>query len=134
MSGALLSPETLTATRRSARRVATPLRPLWEAYQKAWKAVSDAGDEEDAAMQARPKGAPQGSTQPEKDAKEKMALASKAFAAATEAFATAPTRTVDDAVCRIEYALDQDLDSDVQDALKAAVRVLRKIRVDAIHV
>ncbi len=85
-------------------------------------------------MQARPKGAPQGSTQPEKDAKEKMALASKAFAAATVALAAAPTRTLDDAVCRIEYALDQDPDSDVEDALKGALRALRKVHVDAIHV
>lgn len=115
----------------SARRVPSRLRPLWEAYQKAWKGVSDAADAEDAAMLARPKDAPRKSTQAEKDAEEHLAEARKAFDAASDAMLAAPTRTVDDALCRIEHAIDladENTDADLISSLNAALRVLRKVQ------
>lgn len=116
--------------RRKARRIPSRLRPLWDAYQAAWKGVSEAMDEEDAAMVARRKaGAEEGSTDAEKAAEARRAFADKAFAAASEAFEEAPTKTFDDALCRIEFALDQVPPSDIAAALNAAVRVLRKVGV-----
>lgn len=117
--------------RRKTRRIPSRLRPLWDAYQTAWKGVSDATGEEDAAMVARRKaGAAQDSTDAEKAAEAKRADAQKAFAAASEAFEEAPTRTFDDALCRIEFALDQVPPSDIAAALNAALMVLRKVHGD----
>lgn len=98
------------AARRSTRSIPSRLRPLWDAYQGAWKAVCAADDVGDAG---------------------RLALAREAFDGATEAFEEAPTRTVDDALCRIEYALDQVPAPDIAEALNAALRVLRKARIEA---
>ena len=116
------------AGNRPARRIPSRLRPLWDAYQAAWKGVSDAMDEEDAAMVARRKaGAAKDSSEAEKVAEAKRALADKAFAAASDAFEEAPTRTFDDALCKIEFAIDQVPPSDIAAALNDALRVLRKV-------
>lgn len=121
--------EAVSAASRPARRIPSRLRPLWDAYQAAWKEVSDAGDAEDAAMLARPKGASRMSTNAEKEAEDRMALARKAYDAASDALLAAPTRTVDDAFCRIEHAIDladENTDADLINSLNAALRVLRK--------
>lgn len=128
MPETLLSSETLIGARRSARRAYAPLRPLWEAYVNGWKAVSDAADEEDAARLARPKDAPRKSTQAEKVAEANMARAKVAYAAASVALLAAPTRTFDDALCRIEHAIDladESTDADLINSLNKALRVLR---------
>lgn len=117
-----------------ARRVPSHLRPLWEAYQKGWKAVCDAADAEDAAMLARPKDAPRESTQAEKDAEEQLFQARKAFDAASDALTVAPTRTFDDALCRIEHAIDladESTNADLISSLNKAMRILRKVQVEA---
>jgi len=114
----------------SRRRVPSRLRPLWEAYQKGWKDVCNAMDEEDRAMLARPKGSSRRSTAAEKAADRQRVKADDAFDAAKEALDAAPTRTLDDAICRIEYAIDQIdsmVDSHVIETLNAALRVLRKV-------
>lgn len=117
--------------RRSARRIPSRLRPLWDAYQTTWKGLSDVMEEEDAAMIARPHGTPPGTTEAEKAAKAKRAVANKAFAAANEAFEEAPTRTFDDALCRVEYVLELIPQSDIAAALNEALRVLRRVHQTA---
>lgn len=117
------------AARRSARRLPPRLRPLWEAYQKGWKDVCAAMEEEDRAMLARPAGSARRSTPAEKAADRKRAKADDAFDAAKDALDAAPTRTLDDAICRIEYAIDQTdsmVDGHIIETLNAALRVLRK--------
>lgn len=122
--------EAVSAASRPARRIPSRLRPLWAAYQAAWKEVSDAGNTEDAAMLARPKDQPRMSTQAEKDAKDRMALARKAYDAASDALTLAPTRTFDDALCRIEHAIDladESTNADLISSLNKALRILRKV-------
>lgn len=117
------------AARRSARRLPPRLRPLWEAYQKGWKDVCAAMEEEDRAMLARPKGSARRSTRAEKAADRRRVKADDAFDAAKDALDAAPTRTLDDAICRIEYAIDQTdsmVDGHIIETLNAALRVLRK--------
>lgn len=105
------------------------LRPLWEAYKATWKTVCDAMDEEDAAMKANPRRTGSRPTAAEKAAKRKRAEADEAFDAARDAVEAAPAVTLDDAICRIEYAIDladETTDSAQIAALNSALRVLRK--------
>lgn len=122
--------EAVTTASPLARPIPSRLRPLWEAYAKHWQEVMEAMDGEDAAMQARPADAAPGTTEAERQAKERRASAGKAFDAATAALQEAPTRTFDDALCRIEHAIDladESTDADLINSLNKALRVLRKV-------
>jgi uncharacterized membrane protein YccC len=87
-----------------------------------------------AAMLARPKDAPRDSTQAEKDADARMERAKQAFDAASHALVAAPTRTFDEALCRIEHAIDladESTNADLISSLNKALRLLREAHAEA---
>lgn len=128
MPDTLISTEALTDRRPAAATNGKSVRDLWNAYQKRWKAVSEAMDECDAAMLARGQGGPVGSTKAEQEAREKLELCHEAFAAASEEFLASPARSKDDAICKVLYVLDQtDLGFESDRELRKALRVFRKL-------
>lgn len=85
-------------------------------------------------MIERPKDAEPGSTEAEKAAHGVHRLACRAYDAASDALQSAPTRTVDDAICRILHAIDladESTNADLVSSLNAALRVLRKAYASA---
>jgi hypothetical protein len=75
------------------------------------------------------KGAPFDDAKAKKDADARMLSTHP-----SEALLAAPTRTFDDALCRIEHAIelaDEGTDADLINSLNKALRVLRKVKVDA---
>ena len=87
-----------------------------------------------AAMLARPKDALRDSTQAEKDADARMERAKQAFDAASHALVAAPTRTFDEALCRIEHAIDladESTNTDLISSLNKALRLLREAHAEA---
>jgi hypothetical protein len=118
----------LEAVSAATRRIPSRLRPLWEDYQRQWKKVCDATDAEDRAMLAEMKANVEHGTSPAAiKAAQRFAAAKKAFGATHEAFSSAPARTVDDAICKLLFVIDQaNLGDEEERAVRAAIRVLKK--------
>lgn len=125
--------EAVSAASRPARRIPSRLRPLWEAYQRHWKEVSKATDAEDRAMLAEKKAnVERGTSTAAIEAAQRAEAAKQAFGATHEAFSSAPARTADDAVCKLLFVIDQaNLGDEEEQAVRAAIRVLRKVHVAA---
>lgn len=120
--------EAVSAASRPARRIPSRLRPLWEAYQRHWKKVSDASNAEDRAMLAEKNAdVERGTSQAAIEAARRLADAKQVFGATHEAFSSAPARTADDAVCKLLFVIDQaNLGDEEERAVRAAIRVLKK--------
>ena len=120
--------EAVSAASRPTRRIPSRLRPLWEAYQRHWKKVCNATDAEDQAMLAERKADVERGTSPAAiEAAQRLADAKQAFGATHVAFASAPARTADDAVCKLLFVIDQaNLGDEEERAVRAAIRVLKK--------
>lgn len=120
--------EAVSAASRPPRRISARLRPLWEAYLRHWKKVCNATDAEDRAMLAERKAdVERGTSQAAIEAALRSADAKQAFGATHEAFASAPARTADDAICKLLFVIDQaNLGDEEERAVRAAIRVLKK--------
>lgn len=121
MPDALIPTETLSHRRPPKAGHGKSVRELWNACQERWKDIAAASKACDAAMLS-------GSAEAEQEADRHMEVVSDAFGKASEKFRAAPARTVDDAVCKMLYVLQQGVLWDEHaDELRKALRVLQKL-------
>lgn len=97
------------------------VRELWNTCQERWKDIAAASKACDAAMLS-------GCTEAEEKADKHMEVVSDAYGKASDEFKAAPARTVDDAVCKVLYVLEQGVlrDEHAQE-LRKALRVLQRL-------
>lgn len=120
-------PDTLASTQALTNRrppKATPgksVRELWNTCQERWKDIAAASKACDAAMVA-------GDAKAEQEADKHAATCGDAYETASDAFRAAPARTVDDAVCKVLYVLEQaPLRNEYALELRKALRVFQKL-------
>ncbi|WP_020697447.1 hypothetical protein [Reyranella massiliensis] len=121
MPDTLVSTQVLSNRRPPKAGPSKSVRELWNACQDRWKDIADASKACDAAMRA-------GDDKAEQEAEKHMATCSDAYDTARTAFLASPARTVDDAVCKIAYLLDQtEIRVTHADELREVLRVLQKL-------
>lgn len=121
MPDTLISTEALSNRRPPKARHSKSVRELWNTCQERWKDIAAASKACDAAMLS-------GCTKSEEKADKHMEVVSDAYGKASDEFTAAPARTVDDAVCKMLYVLEQGvLRAEHADELRKALRVLQKL-------
>lgn len=121
MPDTLISTEALSNRRPPKARHSKSVRELWNTCQERWKDIAAASKASDAAMLS-------GCAAAEEKADKRLEVVSDAYAKASDEFTAAPARTVDDAVCKVLYVLDQaDLRESYADELRKVLRVLQKL-------
>lgn len=122
MPDTFVSTQALTNRRPPKTGPGKSVRALWDTCQERWKDIATASKACDAAMLS-------GSEEAEQEADKHMEVVSDVYETAADAFRAAPARTVDDAICKLLYVLEQKTSLRDEHAieLRKVLRVLQKL-------